>query len=139
MRTGAVMIECKETFCAAHRLHSPHFSDEENRRIYEKCNNPNGHGHNYSLYVVVKAPIDPKTGMVMNFTEMKQIIRTHVTNIVDHKHMNMDIPEFEGKIPTAEVMCLTFWDWLEPHFPKGTLYELRLAETEKNVVIYRGD
>ena len=139
MRTGAVSIECRETFCAAHRLHSPHFSDEENKRIYDKCNNKNGHGHNYVLYVVLKAPVDPKTGMVMNFTEMKNIIRKQVIDVVDHKNINIDVPQFKGKIPTAEVMVVEFWDWLEPHFPEGYLVELRLAETEKNVVIYRGD
>ena len=139
MKTGALMIEARETFCAAHRLHSPYFSDAENKEIYDKCNNFHGHGHNYVLYVVVKSPVDPKTGMVMNFTKMKEIIRRYVVDVVDHKNINMDIPDFKDKIPTAEVMVLQFWEWLEPHFPEGLLYEIRLAETEKNVVIYRGE
>jgi len=114
-------------------------SAEENRLIFGKCNNPNGHGHNYVLEVTVKGEIDKPTGMVLNLTDLKQAIEEAILNEVDHKHLNMDVPIFKEINPTAENMAVVFWRLLERKLPPGLLYELKLHETENNVVVYRGE
>lgn len=129
----------RETFSASHRLHSPKLSDLENQKLFGKCNHPHGHGHNYILEVTVKAKIDPKTGLVMNLTELKKIIRSEVIDKLDHKHLNLDIEEFRLLNPTAENIALLIWKWLEKALPPGFLFEVKLHETENNVAIYRGE
>lgn len=79
-----------ETFSAAHRLHSPHLSDQENFILYGKCNNPNGHGHNYRLEVTVEGSVHPHTGMIINVTELKEIIKIRVLDVFDHTHLDLD-------------------------------------------------
>lgn len=133
-----VYLTRRVTFSAAHRLWSPSLSDDENYTLYDKCANPNGHGHNYILEVTVQGMPDEQTGMVMNLTEMKQIINERVIRWVDHKHLNYDVPWLESVIPTAEMLAITFWKRLEPGFPPGLLYEVKLHETENNTASYRG-
>lgn len=123
-----------EDFCASHRLHSPHLSDEENRALYGKCNNPNGHGHNYRLHVTVQGPVDPATGMLIELNQLAGLIRTCITDQVDHFNLNVDVPFLTGVIPTAENLCLAFWHQLEGRLPVGELWELRLEETGRNIV-----
>ena len=134
-----VYLTRRVTFSSAHRLWSNYLSEEENYAIYDKCANPNGHGHNYVLEVTVHGQPDSQTGMVLNLTEMKRITNEHVVNWVDHKHLNYDVPWLEGTIPTAEMLVVKFWERLEPHFPPGVLYEVKLHETENNSAIYRGE
>jgi len=130
----------KETFSASHRLHSSHLSEEDNNKIYGKCNNKNGHGHNYMLEVIVKGKIDPITGMVLNLVELKQYIKEAVLDQLDHKNMNEDVPEFKDRPPTTENVAVFIWEsLLRTNLPKSMLYEIKLCETEKNVVIYRGE
>ena len=128
-----------EEFCASHRLHSPHLGDEENRALYGKCNNPNGHGHNYRLHVTVRGPVDPRTGMLIELNQLAALIREAVTEQVDHFNLNMDVPFLAGVIPTAENLCQAFWDQLEHRLPAGELWELRLEETGRNIVFLRRD
>ena len=134
-----VYLTRRVTFSSAHRLWSKYLSEEENYAIYDKCANPNGHGHNYVLEVTVQGQPDKQTGMVLNLTEMKRITNEQVVNWVDHKHLNYDVPWLEGMIPTAEMLVVKFWERLEPHFPPGVLYEIKLHETENNSAIYRGE
>lgn len=134
-----VYLTRRTTFSAAHRLWSKHLSDEENYTIYDKCANPNGHGHNYVLEVTVQGQLDPQTGMVMNLTDIKRIINEQVIDWVDHKHLNYDVPWLEGCIPTAEILVVKFWERLERGFPPGLLYEVKLYETENNIAIFRGE
>jgi 6-pyruvoyltetrahydropterin/6-carboxytetrahydropterin synthase len=134
-----VYLTRRTTFSASHRLWSDALSDEKNYAIYDKCANPNGHGHNYTLEVTVKGMPDPLTGMVMNLTDIKRITNEQVIDWVDHKHLNYDVPWLEGNIPTTEVLVLKFWERLERGFPKGFLYEVKLHETENNVAVYRGE
>jgi 6-pyruvoyltetrahydropterin/6-carboxytetrahydropterin synthase len=134
-----VYITRRTTFSAAHRLHSADLSDEQNKEIFGKCNNPHGHGHNYVLEVTVKGEIDPKNGMVMNLVDLKKAIEEAIINEVDHKHLNYDVPVFREINPTAENMVVVFWKLLEMRLPKGMLYEMKLHETENNVAIYRGE
>jgi 6-pyruvoyltetrahydropterin/6-carboxytetrahydropterin synthase len=134
-----VYLTRRVSFSASHRLWSKDLSNEENLRLYEKCANPNGHGHNYVLEVTVRGKPDPQTGMVLNLTELKDIINTHVVDWVDHRHLNHDVPWLEGCIPTTEVLVVKFWERLERAFPKGLLYEVKLHETENNSASYRGE
>ncbi|GCE18228.1 6-carboxytetrahydropterin synthase [Dictyobacter kobayashii] len=134
-----VYLTRRVTFSAAHRLWSNHLTEEENYQIYDKCANPNGHGHNYILEVTVHGQPDPKTGMVMNLTDMKKITNEQVVDWVDHKHLNYDVPWLEGVIPTAEMLAIKFWERLERGFPTGLLYEVTLHETENNSASYRGE
>jgi 6-pyruvoyltetrahydropterin/6-carboxytetrahydropterin synthase len=134
-----VYLTRRTTFSAAHRLWSEALSEEENYAIYDKCANPNGHGHNYVLEVTVRGEPDPRTGMVMNLTEMKRITDEQVVKWVDHKHLNSDVPWLESVVPTAEMLVIAFWKRLERSFPGELLYEVKLHETENNVASYRGE
>ena len=134
-----VYLTRRTTFSASHRLWSNQLSEAENYAVYEKCANPNGHGHNYVLEVTVHGNVDPRTGMVLNLTDMKRITNEQVIHWVDHKHLNYDVPWLEGVIPTAEMLAIKFWERLEGGFPPGLLYEVTLHETENNSAVYRGE
>lgn len=134
-----VIVTAKLDFSAAHRLHNPDRDDEWNRRIYDKCDNPRGHGHNYILMVSVRGEIDPETGMVIDLKRLKDLVRENVISHVDHKSLNEDVPFLRGVIPTAENLAHSFWKQLEPVIDQGKLYEIVLHETERNSVVYRGE
>ncbi len=129
----------RTSFSAAHRLWSNELSEAENIALYEKCANPNGHGHNYILEVTVQGVPDPRTGMVLNLTDLKQAINEQVIDWVDHKHLNYDVPWLKGCIPTTEMLAIRFWERLQEVLPQGLLYEVKLYETENNIAIYRGE
>lgn len=133
-----VYLTRRTSFSAAHRLWSPQLTEAENVALYDKCANPNGHGHNYILEVTIQGEPDPRTGMVLNLTDMKQIIEEQVVRGVDHKHLNYDVPWLEGVIPTTEMLVIKFWERLARIFPTGMLYEVTLHETENNSATYRG-
>eukprot|EP01113_Clastostelium_recurvatum_P036388 TRINITY_DN5176_c0_g1_i1.p1 TRINITY_DN5176_c0_g1~~TRINITY_DN5176_c0_g1_i1.p1 ORF type:complete len:157 (+),score=40.53 TRINITY_DN5176_c0_g1_i1:49-471(+) len=133
-----VYITRRETFSSAHRLHSRLLSDEENKEIFGKCNNPNGHGHNYVLEVVLAGPVDPKTGMVMNLTDLKRILHEEVISLVDHRNLDIDVEGLRDLPTTTENFAVWIWRQLQPRM-QGLLYEVKLHETENNSVIYRGE
>ncbi|XP_030610819.1 6-pyruvoyl tetrahydrobiopterin synthase [Archocentrus centrarchus] len=132
-------ISRTESFSACHRLHSIQLSDEENKEVYGKCNNPNGHGHNYKVEVVVRGKIDPKTGMVMNLTDLKKCIEEAIMIPLDHKNLDKDVPYFASVVSTTENVAVYIWDNMVKVLPPGLLYEIKIHETDKNVVIYRGE
>ena len=132
-----IYLTRRETFSAAHRLHSEELSEEENARFFGKCNNKYGHGHNYTLYVTVRGAVDPKTGVLVNLSDLKRIIRELVTDRFDHRHLNEDVEEFKTLNPTAENIAIVIWELLKPHV--DSLYEIKLEETANNVAIYRGE
>ena len=134
-----VYLTRKTSFSASHRMHNPELSDQENREIYGKCNNPNGHGHNYTLEVTVKGEINPRTGMVMSLSELKRVIEEAVIQPMDHRNLNLDVPAMRGINPTTENLAVVFWGLLEKRLPPGLLVEVRLRETENNLVTYRGE
>lgn len=134
-----VSLTRRVVFSAAHRLHSAELSDEENLRTFGKCNHPNGHGHNYILEVTVRGEIDPKTGMVINLTDLMREIDGAVLMKMDHKNLNVDLPEFAHMNTTAENIAVVIWRMLEKQLPKGMLEQIRLHETENNSVTYRGE
>ncbi|MDW8214107.1 MAG: 6-carboxytetrahydropterin synthase [Roseiflexaceae bacterium] len=123
-------------FSAAHRLHSPMLSDEENLAIYGKCNNPNGHGHTYMLEVSVAGPVDPDTGMVIDLTEMDRTVRS-VLDRLDYRHLDREVAAFATQPSTAENIVVYLWEELAPRF-EGRLRHLKLWETRKNVFEYAG-
>src|SRR5512146_1107280 len=120
-----VYLTRRATFSAAHRLWSERLTDEENYVLYEKCANPNGHGHNYILEVTIRGWPDAQTGMILNLTELKDTINEAVIKWVDHKHLNHDVPWLEGIIPTTEMLVVTFWERLVTALPEGLLYEVK--------------
>ncbi|UCG89415.1 MAG: 6-carboxytetrahydropterin synthase [Gemmatimonadota bacterium] len=124
-------------FNAAHRLHNPRLSSEENRRIFGLCNNPNYHGHNYELEVSVEGEIDPVTGYVADLGEVRRLVEESVIHHLDHKNLNLDVPEFRDLIPTTENLIVVIWRMLEGRLP-GKLKRLVLWETPRNYVTYWG-
>ena len=134
-----VYLTRRATFSAAHRLWSAALSEDENYAIYDKCANPHGHGHNYTLEVTIHGRPDPTTGMVFNLTAMKHIMHEQVVDWVDHKHLNYDVPWLEEVIPTTEMLVIKFWERLVRAFPEGLLYDVTLHETENNRASYRGE
>ncbi|XP_048871449.1 6-pyruvoyl tetrahydrobiopterin synthase [Brienomyrus brachyistius] len=128
-----------ESFSACHRLHNKSLSDEENKKIFGKCSNPHGHGHNYKVEVTVRGKIDHVTGMVMNLTDLKHYIEEAVMIPLDHKNLDKDVPYFENVVSTSENLAVYIWDRLLELLPPGLLYEIKIHETDKNIVIYRGE
>jgi 6-pyruvoyltetrahydropterin/6-carboxytetrahydropterin synthase len=134
-----IYVTRREVFSASHRLHNIDLSDEENKRIFGKCNNPNGHGHNYILEVVVSGEVDPKTGYVIDLKQLKTIILENVVSKVDHKHLNYDVDFLAGINPTTENIAIAFWEQLVDKIPSGKLYKIKLHETENNFIEYKGN
>ncbi|HEX6108591.1 MAG TPA: 6-carboxytetrahydropterin synthase [Ktedonobacteraceae bacterium] len=134
-----VYLTRRMSFSASHRLWSNQLTEAENYAIYEKCANPNGHGHNYVLEVTIRGIPDPRTRMVLNLTDLKHAMNEQVVKWVDHKHLNYDVPWLEGFIPTTEVLVVKFWERLAEALPTSMLYEVKLHETENNLASYRGE
>jgi 6-pyruvoyltetrahydropterin/6-carboxytetrahydropterin synthase len=131
-----IAVYRKEHFNAAHRLHNPELTSEENQRLYGKCNNPNFHGHNYDLVVRVTGHVQERTGFVMDTKQLSDIIRTYVTDVFDHKNMNLDVAEMNGIIPTTENVAITIYNILRPKIESGLEVKIFLYETERNFVAY---
>ncbi|GAC1514984.1 MAG: 6-carboxytetrahydropterin synthase [Gemmatimonadaceae bacterium] len=134
-----VTVVRRMRFNAAHRVHNPAFSDEENRTVYGKCNNPNGHGHNYTLELFVTGPVDTRTGYVVDLSVLAAIAEREVISRLDHKNLNLDVPFLSGVIPTSENIIVACWQVLQPVIHPGRLTKLRLWETENNYVEYEGE
>ena len=134
-----VYVTRRATFSAAHRLYNPKLSDAENEAIYDKCSNKHGHGHNYIVEVTVAGEPRVETGYVIDLKKLKEIVGREIIERVDHKHLNLDVDFMQDTIPTAENIARAFWKVLYPKITEGTLYSIRLHETENNVVEYRGE
>jgi 6-pyruvoyltetrahydropterin/6-carboxytetrahydropterin synthase len=124
-----IYLTRKIEFSAAHRYHNPDFSPEENARIFGKCNNPNGHGHNYVLEVTVGGETDPATGMVLDLKELKELLEREVMDRMDHRSLNHEVPELAGQIPTCENIAALIWKLLAPKVRRGRLTRVRLWES----------
>lgn len=131
-----VAVYRKEHFNAAHRLHNPQWSDEKNKEIFGLCNNPNFHGHNYTLIVKVIGSPEPATGYVVDMKVLSDIIKQHVIEKFDHKNLNIDVPEFENLNPTAENIAVVIWNILRNEISKNLELKVILYETERNFVEY---
>jgi 6-pyruvoyltetrahydropterin/6-carboxytetrahydropterin synthase len=132
-----VRLSRRYSFSASHRLHSAAFSEEENRRLYGKCANPHGHGHNYVLEVTLAGPVDAGTGMVANLAELDAFVERAVMEPLDHKYLNEEVAEFRAMVPTTENLCREIWRRLKP-FPAARLARVRIEETSKNSFEYEG-
>ena len=136
-----IYLTRRETFNAAHKLARADWTDERNKEVFGKCANKNWHGHNYVLHVTVVGEPNPDTGFVMDAKQLRDIIRNHVTDIVDHSNLNMDVDWIPDDVqPTTENLCLAFWGQLEGPIQQrgGKLYSVRLAETENIYAEYFG-
>ena len=128
----------KEHFNAAHRVFNPDWSDEKNLQVFGKCANENYHGHNYDIYVTVKGEADSDTGFIMNSKTLGHIVRKYVTDLLDHKNLNKDVPFLTGVIPTTENLAKLVWEQLEPHITECQLHCIKIQETDKTYVEYFG-
>ena len=133
MKTAVIR---KAHFNAAHRLHNDDWSAEKNKDVFGKCNNPNYHGHNYDLEVKVVGEVNPDTGYVMDMKILKQFIKSEVTEIYDHKNLNLDVPDFKTTIPTAENIARAIYERLRVHITAQLELKIKLYETSRNFVEY---
>jgi 6-pyruvoyltetrahydropterin/6-carboxytetrahydropterin synthase len=125
-------------FSASHRLHSPHLTEEENYRVFGKCNNPYGHGHNYVLEVSMSGEVDPATGMIANLADLDAFVERQVLGEFDHKSLNEDVPAFGDRVPTTENLCIEIFQSLKT-FPHAKLERIRVQETGNNSFEYAGE
>ena len=124
-------------FSAAHRLHNERFDDGANRDLYGKCNNPHGHGHNYTVEVTVSGQVDPQTGMVCNLVDLDGCVHRAILDRYDHQNLNC-MPEFRDKVPTTENLCVHVFQILQREFRLAHLERVKLDETSKNSFEYAG-
>jgi 6-pyruvoyltetrahydropterin/6-carboxytetrahydropterin synthase len=124
-------------FAASHRLHSPRLSEEENLRIYGKCNNPHGHGHNYTVEVRLSGAIDPATGMIANLADLDAFVNEHVISPFDHRSLQDEVAAFARTVPTTENLCVEIFARLRL-FPQAKLEVVRVEETSNNSFAYAG-
>ncbi|WP_324676195.1 6-pyruvoyl trahydropterin synthase family protein [Hymenobacter sp. GOD-10R] len=127
-----------EHFNAAHRLHNPAWSAEQNQQVFGKCNNPNYHGHNYELTVRLTGPIDPDTGYVYDMKNLSKLVKREILDTFDHRNLNLDTEEFRALNPTAENIAIVIWQRLRPHLAPHLALSVTLYETDRNSVEYHG-
>jgi 6-pyruvoyltetrahydropterin/6-carboxytetrahydropterin synthase len=125
-------------FAASHRLYSPQFSEEENCRVYGKCSNPFGHGHNYVLEVNLSGEVDPATGMIANLADLDNFVEQQIIEPFDHRYLNEEVAAFRETVPTTENLCVEIFRRLRS-FPKAKLERVRIQETANNSFEYSGD
>lgn len=134
-----IHVTRRAEFSASHVYNNPKLSPEENRRIFGKCNNPHGHGHNYTLEVTVAGSINPTTGMVVDLKELKTLLEREVLQVMDHKFLNQEVAAFANTIPTTENIAVEIWRLLATKLSFGKLHRIRLYETPDLYVDYYGD
>jgi 6-pyruvoyltetrahydropterin/6-carboxytetrahydropterin synthase len=134
-----VYLTRKAEFSASHFYHNPKFTPEENQRVFGKCNNPNGHGHNYTLEVTVKGAVDPKSGFVVDLKQLKHIMSREVLDAFDHRFLNKEVSEFFTRIPTTENLAIVIWQRLAPKLKAAQLHRVRVYETPDLFVDVYGD
>jgi len=135
-----VFITRKETFSAAHKLSRSDWSEEKNKSVFGKCSNENWHGHNYDLFVTVKGDVKTETGFVANLSDIGRIIKTRITDKVDHRNLNLDVDFMKDKLPSTEVLAVEIWNQIQKEINAlgCTLHCVKIQETGKNFVEYYG-
>jgi 6-pyruvoyltetrahydropterin/6-carboxytetrahydropterin synthase len=134
-----VYLTRKCEFSASHVYHNPKFTPEENLRVFGKCNNPNGHGHNYTLEVTVKGDVAGDSGFVIDLKELKEILNREIMDVLDHRHLNKEVAEFAKEIPTTENIAIWAWRRLEKKLRAAQLHRVRLYEHQDLFVDYYGE
>jgi len=129
------IVRC-EHFNAAHRLHNKNWTDQKNKDVFGKCNNPNYHGHNYDLEVKVIGHCDPETGYVIDTKILSDLIKKYVLDRFDHKNLNLDTQEFKDVNPTAENIAISIYNLLKPKLEANLELKIKLYETPRNFVEY---
>ena len=135
---GQARITRRYRFCAAHRLHAKELSDDVNRKVFGKCNNLHGHGHNYTVLVTVTGAIDPRTGEVTDINRLDHLVNTQIVERFDHRHLNLD-SAFQDVVTTGENLAKFIWDTLVEKIPVGVLDKIGLIETRDNYFEYQGN
>jgi len=133
-----VTVHRKAHFNAAHRLFNPKWSDEKNFEVFGKCSNPNYHGHNYELIVSLRGEIDKETGFVYDLGKLRELIKTKVENVLDHKNLNIEVEDFKSLNPTAENISVVIFNKLRVSIPENLDLKITLYETPRNYVTYNG-
>ena len=130
----------RERFCAAHKLANPNWSDDKNEEIFGRCSNKNWHGHNYELFVTVKGEVNPETGFIIDLKWLGDLLKQKIVDPFDHRNLNLDVPNFEGKMVSTEVVAIEIWNILEEDIKAqgAELYCVKLNETENNSIEYWG-
>lgn len=134
-----VYLTRKCEFSASHYYHNPEFSPEENLRRFGKCNNPHGHGHNYTLELTVKGDVDARTGFVVDLKDLKEIMNREVIDVMDHRFLNKEVLEFATAIPTTENIAISIWKRLESKLSVAQLHRVRVYETPDLFVDFYGE
>ena len=134
-----VLLTRKAEFSAAHYYWNDAWSLEENARVFGKCANRNGHGHNYTLEVTVAGEVDPVTGFVVDLKELKDILEREVVSIYDHRNLNLEVPEFASRIPTTENIAIAIWNRLDGKIPNAQLHRVRVYELADLFADYYGE
>ena len=135
-----VTVTTELEFSAAHRVFNPEWTDERNHEVFGGCANPNWHGHNYELHVTVEGEMDPETGFVMDFRDLKSLVESRVIQDLDHQNVNLDVPWMAGLIPSVENMVVAIWSRLADGLPNEVkLSKLTLWETPRSYVEYTGE
>jgi 6-pyruvoyltetrahydropterin/6-carboxytetrahydropterin synthase len=125
-------------FAASHRLHSTQMSDAENARIYGKCNNACGHGHNYTVEISISGDVDPATGMIANLADLDSFVQREIIEPFDHRSLNEEVDAFRAEVPTTENLCIEIYRRMQA-FPLAKLERVRVEETSNNSFEYAGD
>jgi 6-pyruvoyltetrahydropterin/6-carboxytetrahydropterin synthase len=125
-------------FAASHRLHSDRLSEEENARLYGKCNNPHGHGHNYVVEISISGEIDQATGMIANLADLDDFVECEVLEAFDQRSLNEEVPAFRNSVPTTENLCIEIFRRVKD-FPHAKLERVRVEETANNSFEFAGD
>ncbi|XP_060107103.1 6-pyruvoyl tetrahydrobiopterin synthase-like [Heteronotia binoei] len=126
-----------ETFAAAHRLSSKLLNDEENRKFFGKCNH--SHGHNYKVVVTVRGEMNPISGMFMNIYQLQEYMQEAILEPLDHKNLDQDVDFFADVVSTTENLAIYIWNNLEKILPAGCLHKVKLYESDKNFIVYKGE
>jgi len=134
-----ILLTRKAEFSASHYYWVPEWTEEENRRAFGKCANRNGHGHNYTLEVTVAGEIDQKTGFVVDLKELKDVIEREVMSVYDHRHLNLEVPEFASTMPTTENIAIAIWNRLEGKVAGAKLHRVRVYEMADLFADYYGE
>jgi 6-pyruvoyltetrahydropterin/6-carboxytetrahydropterin synthase len=134
-----IYLTRRADFSASHYYYDPALSPEENQRIFGKCANLNGHGHNYTVEVTVKGKVDDRTGFVVDLKHLKAIMEQEVIEAMDHRHLNKEVPEFAKLVPTTENLAIAIWKRLEPKIKSSTLHRVRVYEAEDLFADYLGE
>jgi 6-pyruvoyltetrahydropterin/6-carboxytetrahydropterin synthase len=138
-REPMIFLTRKAEFSASHYYWNGAWSEEENLRVFGKCANRNGHGHNYTLEVTVGGEVDATTGFVVDLKELKDAMEREVVSVYDHRHLNLEVPEFKAAIPTTENMAVAVWRRLDGKIPGAKLHRVRVYEMADLFADYYGE